>query len=181
MKRDGFVLRPLTRDDLPAMLHLCQGNPQYFQHMNQPLTLEGLERDLTALPAGKTLQDKHFEGIWQDGQLVALQDWIEGYPREDTAYIGWLILDTDYQGRGMGSALVQWLLERISAMGFARVRLACAKGNKPSQRFWLKNGFVPTGEEKEKETFTAVLMETAIAGLSKTSADCIIKEKGKPV
>lgn len=55
MKRDGFVLRPLTRDDLPAMLHLCQGNPQYFQHMGQPLTLEGLEGDLTALPASAYL------------------------------------------------------------------------------------------------------------------------------
>lgn len=181
MKRDGFVLRLLTRDDLPAMLRLCRGNLQYFQHMGQPLTLEGLERDLTALPPGKTLQNKHFEGIWQDGQLVALQDWIEGYPQSDTAYIGWFILDADRQGRGMGSALVQWLLERIRTLGFARVRLACVKGNEQGQRFWQKNGFLPTGEEKPNATYTAVLMETETAGLSKTSADCIIKGKGKPV
>lgn len=160
MNPDGFVLRPLTKDDLPAMLRLCQGNPQYYRHMGQPLTLEGLERDLTALPPGKTLQEKHFEGIWQDGQLVALQDWIEGYPREDTAYIGWFILDAEHQGQGVGSVLVQWLLERISAMGFARIRLAYVKGNEQSQRFWLKNGFLPTGEEKPNETYTAVLMET---------------------
>lgn len=178
MKPDNFVLRPLTRDDLPAMLHLCQGNPQYFQHMGQPLTLKGLEGDLTALPAGKTLQDKHFEGIWQGERLAAMQDWIEGYPREDTAYIGWFILDADYQGRGLGSALVQRLLDRISARGFARIRLAYVRGNEQSCRFWLKNGFLPTGEEKPNETCTAVLMERA--GLSHASENCIMPEKKGP-
>lgn len=178
MNPDDFVLRPLTEDDLPAMLRLCQGNPQYFQHIGQPLTLKGLEGDLTALPPGKALQDKHFEGIWQGDRLAAMQDWIEGYPREDTAYIGWFILDIDYQGRGVGSSLVQWLLERISAMGFARVRLAYVKGNEQSQCFWLKNGFLPTGEEKLNETYTAVLMERA--GLSQASENCIMQKKKGP-
>lgn len=178
MNPDDFALRPLTKDDLPAMLRLCRGNPQYFQHMGQPLTLKGLEGDLTALPPGKALQDKHFEGIWQGERLAAMQDWIEGYPREDTAYIGWFILDAEHQGQGVGSALVQRLLERISAMGFARVRLAYAKGNEQSRRFWLKNGFLPTEEEKPNETYTAVLMERS--DLSHASENCIMSKKKGP-
>ena len=37
---DERTVRPLTKSDLPAMLHLCQSNPQYYAHMGQRLTLE---------------------------------------------------------------------------------------------------------------------------------------------
>lgn len=156
---DERTVRPLTKSDLPAMLHLCQSNPQYYAHMGQRLTLEELEDDLTALPPGKTMKDKHFVGVWQQKSLVALLDLVTGYPTEDTAYIGWFMVDARWQGRGLGSRLIGRLLERLAEAGYTRIRLAYVKGNEQSRRFWEKNGFAPTGQEKTMATYTAVVME----------------------
>ena len=63
------------------------------------------------------------------------------------------------QGKGEGTALIGCLLRRLEERGYARVGLAYAKGNPQSQAFWQKNGFTPTGREKDSGGYTAVVME----------------------
>ena len=97
----------------------------------------------------KALEDKYFLGLWQGGKLIALLDLIAGYPEPDTAWIGWLILDQSCQGRGLGSRLVEALLEGLSGAGFARVKLAYVQSNPQSRHFWQKNGFSPVPSDSE--------------------------------
>lgn len=145
----GYRVSPLWEADLAAALALCQSNPLYYRHFGIQPTLENLRENLTALPPGKALEDKYFLGLWQGGKLIALLDLIAGYPEPDTAWIGWLILDQSCQGRGLGSRLVEALLEGLSEAGFARVKLAYIKGNPQSRHFWQKNGFSPVPSDSE--------------------------------
>lgn len=160
----GYDIRPLTEEDVPAVLALCEGNPLFYKHCPPPPTAEGIRRDLTALPPGRTPADKHFLGFWRDGRLAAVLDLIEGYPAADTAWIGLFMTARETQGAGIGSAIVRQVLLCLKNLGFARVGLAYAKGNPQSRAFWQKNGFCCTGKEKPSDGYTAVIMERCLDG-----------------
>lgn len=154
-----YKIKQLQKADIPALLQLCQGNPTYYQYMKMEPTLENLSEELTALPPGKALEDKYFVGFYQSEELVAVLDLIAGYPDENTAYIGWFILDKAYQRKGIGSGIMSELLAFLKKEGFQFVRLGCIKGNLEGTKFWLQNGFLPTGDETETESYTVVVMQ----------------------
>lgn len=141
-----YDVRPFTEDDLPQLLALCLGNPLYYAHLGEEVTLDSLRGELTVLPKGKALCDKYFFGLYGDGKLVAAIDLIDGYPEANVAYLGWLILAAERQGNGEGTAIVHELLGFLRAQGFRAVRLARVVGNPQSARFWEKNGFLPDGK-----------------------------------
>lgn len=91
--------------------------------------------------------------------MIAVLDLIIFCPNEDTALIGWLILRKSRQGRGIASRIVSELSQYLKARGVSRIRLGYVKGNEESRRFWEKNGFLPTGEESEREGYTIVVMQ----------------------
>ena len=154
-----YEVRPLAEADLPQLLALCLGNPLYYAHLGEEVTLDSLREDLTALPKGKALGDKYFFGLYDDGTLAAAIDLIDGYPERDVAYLGWLILAAERQGWGEGSRIVAELLGFLRAQGFRAVRLACMRGNPQSARFWEKNGFVPDGLASEREKCAVIELE----------------------
>lgn len=91
--------------------------------------------------------------------MTALLDLIAGYPAPDTAWIGWILLEQGCQGRGLGSLLVEELLEGLRGAGFTRVKLAYIKGNPQSRRFWQKNGFSPLRPEEAVDAGASVPIE----------------------
>lgn len=159
---DVFSVRALSLGDLPAMLRLCRSNPLYYEHCGPAPTLETLAADLTALPPGKTADDKHFVGFFDGDALAAVADLITGYPDPQTLYIGFFMLDAAYQGRGLGSQLVGRILLRAAQGGFSRARLAYVKTNPQSEAFWRKNGFQPTGAEADYGRCRVVISEKAL-------------------
>lgn len=158
----GYEVRRLTEDDLNEMYALCAGNPLYYEHFGSPLTLEGLRSDLTALPPGTAPEQKYFVGLRRSDTLIALLDLIHDYPAPGTAYIGWFILSADAQGCGIGSQLIKQLCNTLAANGMQKIRLAYVLGNPQSKRFWEKNGFRPTSEEKDMGSYRAVCMELTL-------------------
>ena len=154
-----YEVRPFTENDLPQLLTLCLGNPLYYAHLGEEVTLESLRGELTVLPKGKELRDKYFFGLYDAGKLVAAIDLIDGYPEADVAYLGWLILAAERQGNGEGTRIVQELTDFLRAQGFRAVRLACVVGNPQSARFWEKNGFLPDGKRSEREKCRVIELE----------------------
>ncbi len=157
-----YPARRLTAEDADAILKLYEGNPQYFEAMHSPATRESVLDDLTALPQGKTAEDKFFLGFYDGNALVAVMDWIDGYPDKRTAFIGLFMVDAAYQGRGVGSAIVRDYLDRFARLGFERVRLGYVETNPQSEAFWKKNGFAPTGERSERGGYAVILAEKAL-------------------
>lgn len=156
-----FQVRKLTEADLEQVLALYQTNPLYFEHFPPLPSLESLANDLVDCPPGKELSDKYFLGFWDKERLVAILDLIDGYPTEDTCYIGLFMVDSRLAGQGLGSKIIAELLTQL-ATSFKKVRLGYVESNPQSDHFWAKVGFCPTGEVKELAGKTIVIAEYAL-------------------
>ncbi len=152
------TVRRMAQEDAGAILALYQGNPQYFDAMQDWPTLESVRDDLTVLPPGRAAQDKFFVGFYLNGNLAAVMDLILGYPDGRTAFIGLFMVDAARQGRGLGSRIVGETLACVKALGYCAARLGYVQGNAQSRAFWEKNGFAPTGAVSEREKYVIVSM-----------------------
>ena len=68
-------------------------------------------------------------------------DLIDGYPLPETAYIGFFMMNPTYQGKKIGTAIIDEVIDYLKNTGKTSVRLAIDKGNPQSTHFWKKNGF----------------------------------------
>ena len=154
-----YTMKSFEETDIPEIYQLCIGNPTYYKYMNIEPTYENLKECLTALPDGKTMQDKTFVGFYDEGRLLALLDLIYHYPDEKTAFIGWFMMNKERQGKGVGTAIVEEIFTFLKEKGYYYVRLGYVKGNEESRCFWTKNGFAPIGVECETKHHTVVVMQ----------------------
>ena len=58
------------------------------------------------------------------------------------AYIYHTAVSKDYRGKGIGKALVEKCLEKLSEMKIHKVALLCFKTNEEGNAFWEKQGFI---------------------------------------
>ena len=157
-----YRIKRLTGEDVDEILALCKGNADYYRYMNSEPSPENIRDDLSALPPGKTMDDKFFIGFCMENRLIADMDLIAGFPSEDTAYIGLFMLDKDFKGTGMGSGIIQELLSFLKKQGFRCVRLGCIRENLIGRKFWLKNGFYYTGVETQRDDYTVMHMQISL-------------------
>ncbi|HFU4054863.1 TPA: GNAT family N-acetyltransferase [Streptococcus suis] len=156
-----YQVRKLTDAELEQVLVLYQTNPLYFEHFPPLPSLESLANDLVDCPPGKELSDKYFLGFWDKERLVAILDLIDGYPTEDTCYIGLFMVDAHFSGQGLGTKIIAEFLSQLASR-FKKVRLGYVESNPQSSHFWSKVGFCPTGEVKELAGKTIVIAEYAL-------------------
>lgn len=81
------------------------------------------------------------------------------FPNQETAFIGFFMMDKDSQGKGLGSGIVEECLGFLRMQGYKSVRLCFAKGNPQSEAFFYKNGFKRTGVEADNGNYVAVVTE----------------------
>lgn len=149
-------------EDILKVHSLCVENPTYYTYMKSPVTLESIHNDMLALPPGKEYEDKFYVGYSLYDDLIAVMDLIVKYPDDNTAFIGFFMMNKALQGKGVGSAIIKELLSYLKKAGFSYVRLGYVKENKESESFWLKNRFVQTGIEKLEEDYTIVILQREI-------------------
>ncbi|MFR5062309.1 MAG: GNAT family N-acetyltransferase [Christensenellales bacterium] len=153
----SFTVRRLNKADVKDIYSLCASNPAYYKHINDDVSTEKILRDLKRLPSGKKKSDKFFVGYFKDEMLVAVLDLIIGWPDERTAHIGLFMVRKNFQNIGAGRTIINELCRYLKDK-YPVLRLGYAKSNDESKKFWLKNGFSATGEEKTVGSFTAVIM-----------------------
>lgn len=158
---DKYKVSVLDQKDIPAILMLCSGNPQYYRHCPPAATEESIQRDMAALPGGKTLRDKYYLGFWMDDELLAVLDLILRYPNDKTAFIGFFMLNAKMQGKGIGSEIIESICTYLKRE-FSFVRLGYVDGNKQSESFWEKNLFQPTGVVVHTDSYDIVVMQRAL-------------------
>lgn len=91
--------------------------------------------------------------------LIAVMDLISGYPNEETAYIGFFMVNQQVQKKGVGTAVIREVCQFLKQIGFSYIRLAYVKGNPQSEAFWIKNNFESTGREAETRGCKVVVMQ----------------------
>lgn len=153
-----YDVRKLDESDANEVLELMKKNPLFFQHCPPMATRRSILEDMKALPPRTIYEDKYYVGYFLDGKLVAVMDLILKYPKEDTAFIGFFMMNKDFQGKGIGTEIIEECETFLRGNGYLYIRLGFAKGNPQSEAFWLKNGFRRTGVEDVQERYTVVVM-----------------------
>lgn len=155
----GYEVREISEKDIDALYELCMGNPTFYRYCPPWVTKESIRNDMLALPPKKEKEDKFYIGYFQRGRVIAIMDLILRFPDDDTALIGFFMMNRDDQGKGIGSKIISDCARYLKKIGYRAIRLGFAKGNCQSEAFWHKNGFVKTGDESVHEGYTAVMMQ----------------------
>ena len=159
-----YMTRVLKDCDVDAILDLCQKNLLFYAYTEARPTKEQILDDMKAVPPGIGLSDKYFFGFFERDELIAVMDLVDGYHTPETAYIGFFMMNSEYQGKQVGTSIIREVLEYLQSVGKTAVRLAIDKGNPQSTHFWKKNGF-------------AVLFEVDVNGWTKLVAEKNLAEK----
>lgn len=96
----SYHVRMLIERDIPLILRLCEKNEQFYEHCPPFVTAESIRDDMCALPQRKMdePQDKYDLGFFDDAeQLVAVLDFIDHYPTEQSCFIGFFMMNVLYR------------------------------------------------------------------------------------
>lgn len=131
----------LTEQDIPLIYALCLGNQQYYKYCMKQPSVELIKSDLIITPPGIERSKKYYVGFFEKETLVAIMDLIDGYPDDKIAFIGFFMMNIDFQGNGLGSSIIHEVLKYLKSNGFMTIQLGIDKNNPQSNHFWKKNGF----------------------------------------
>ena len=65
---------------------------------------------------------------------------ITAYPDDETVFIGFFVLNTKNQHKGIAYRIIKESIEYLKTEGYKKIRLDVDKGNPQSFSFWKKNG-----------------------------------------
>lgn len=141
-----YIVKKMEKKDAQLIYDMTRRNLQYYEYCGRQNTLEDIYSDLELTPPGISQKDKYYIGYFMDEELIAVMDLIDGFPDKETAYIGFFMMNADYQGNGIGTQIISELFEYLRKVGFVRVRLGIDKDNPQSTHFWEKQGFIAVKE-----------------------------------
>ena len=158
-----YSVRVLEESDVETLVEICRQNTVFYEYTEARPTRENILDDMHATPSGITMEDKYYFGFFDDQELVAIMDLIDGYPKPEIAYIGFFMMNPQYQGKQTGTSIIGEVVDYLQSTGKTAVRLAIDKGNPQSSHFWKKNGF-------------EVIYEADVNGWTKLVAEKKIKD-----
>ena len=153
-----YDVRRLNDAHVEEIFALCKGNTQYYRYCEAQPTREQVLNDLHITPPGIDFSAKYYIGFYQDHELIAVMDLIDGYPDPDICFIGFFMMNKAYQGKQIGSGIIRETSEYLRSLGYQSVRLAIDKENPQSNHFWKKNGFLVI-KEVDRNGWTVLVAE----------------------
>lgn len=154
-----YSVRTLDFDDVSSVFELCKKNRDYYDFCPPFVSEQSIFNDMRGLPPGKTLEDKYYVGYFEGGGLLAVLDFIRSFPKEDTAFLGFFMLDKARHNQGLGTEIISELCDYLRKIGCRAIRLGWIEGNRKAAHFWHKNGFIETGVKAREGTQTIVVAE----------------------
>lgn len=143
-------LRALTGEpaELAALQAVFEAAPRYFETVcGGPPGPAEAPSTFTALPPGRSYDDKRVYGLYAGDAMIGVADVVRGWNAPDKAIIGLLLLAEAWQRRGLGRAFAALVLEAIGEWPeIATVRIAVVTSNPGALAFWRRLGFRETGE-----------------------------------
>lgn len=80
-------------------------------------------------------------GLFSGGRLDAIADLAFGFPAQDDAYIGLLLIAADRRGHGLGHLFVDHIIDVARARHAPRLLVAVLEDNPRGRAFWAREGF----------------------------------------
>ncbi len=147
-------LRECSIDDLSTLRNLSHSTyDDTFSHMNSPSVMDEYLKEafnINKLQEELLNPDSLFYFLYADGQLAGYLKLNEGSAQTDikdpeSLEIERIYLTKEYQGRGLGSALMNKAIEMANARNKTYVWLGVWEKNEKALGFYQKNGFYPIG------------------------------------
>lgn len=129
-------------ENYKRMMLIKYKNHLYYQYCPPYVTRKSIESDMRALPDNVDFKDKYYVGYFKNGKLIAILDLIDGYPKKDIVFIGFFMVDSIRQKSGIGSAIVNELIDYLTTLEYKEVCLGWINGNPQAEHFWIQNGFL---------------------------------------
>ena len=136
-----YSVKMLGENDADSIVDLCKENALFYKYTEAKPNKDEIINDMKLLPPGKQYNDKYYIGFYDNENLIAIMDLIDGWPSVDIAYIGFFIMNINYQGKNIGSSIINELSTYLKSIGKKYIRLAIDDDNPQSMHFWIKNGF----------------------------------------
>ena len=152
-------VRFLKEEDIRRILKLARSNPQFYKAEPPLPSAASIREDMSKVPAGLDRGRKYYLGYFEGDHLVAVLDLLLDYPQENCAWIGFFMVDQERSGKGLGSRLIQQLLDSLAALPLQEVRLGVAQFNAQGLSFWKKNGFEPAGSDMRGHILMSLKLE----------------------
>jgi GNAT superfamily N-acetyltransferase len=103
-------------------------------------------------------------GLFLDHRLSGVAEVSYGFPEQNGAYLGLMLLGPWAQGKGNGKAFLAHAETLARKRHAARLYLAVLDANPRGRAFWLREGFHPTGLRRHDAT-TGHWIERLVKGL----------------
>lgn len=111
-----YSVRKLAKDDIGMIYDLCRKNEIFYRFHPPFVTKESIGEDMGALPPGRSREDKFYIGFFDGDKLIAVMDFIFGYPQENVVYIGFFMVESAVSGRGIGTSIIQGVCRILQAL-----------------------------------------------------------------
>ncbi len=142
-KLKDYKFLPITEDNIEEAFQLMRSNTYFYSRTQfHELTLEECREDITARPPETTADQKFFLGIYEEDKMIAVLDYLEGYPKKETAFIGLFMLNHEVHGKGIGKSMIDAFIQSAKENQFTEVKLGCFETNEVGYQFWSKMGFI---------------------------------------
>jgi ribosomal protein S18 acetylase RimI-like enzyme len=157
------------REELAALQRVIESDEDYFLRVTgHPPGPADAQSTLRVVPEGTSPDDKarlRRLGRRRAGRAARPA---APLPRDETIYIGLLLIDRAHQGQGVGTAAIQALQrDLLPRWPWARrLRLSVVRANDQTLGFWRRLGFTETGEVRpwryDKLESESILMDKVI-------------------
>ena len=101
----------LEEADIEMLVEICKQNTFFYEYTEARPTKENILDDMKATPPGIDMQDKYYFGFFDGRELVAIMDLIDGYPKAEIAYIGFFMMNPQYQVKQIGTAIIDEVID----------------------------------------------------------------------
>ena len=158
----SYKVKRICNNDIDRVLTLMNTNPIYFRYCPPFPSKDTIKEDMKALPPHKTIEDKYYLGLYEENSLVCIIDLILDYPKTNIAFIGFFMIDKKYQGKHIGTNIINELIICLRSANYNEIRLGYVEGNNEAQSFWNAMGFYPTGVIAKEEKDNIIVMKKEI-------------------
>jgi GNAT superfamily N-acetyltransferase len=149
-----LTLRLITGEPggMAALQAVLEAAPRFFERTTgaSPGRAEA-QSTVTALPPGRSYDDKFVFGLYADDVMVGCADVIRGWNPPHKAIIGLLLLAEPWQRRGLGRAFAALIEQAIAGWPeITTLRIGVSTNHDEALAFWQRLGYRETGEIKPK-------------------------------
>jgi len=146
---DEVRLLEITPDDAPAVARLATHRSQqrFVATMAQSFRDALFPETVGGAPVVPWLR-----AVAAEGELAGFVMVAEATPAHPDPFLWRLLVDRRHQGRGIGTAVVNELADRLRGDGHRVLKVSWVGGDGGPEPFYLRLGFVPTGEVADGET-----------------------------